>query len=372
MGDGFLRCKPPVPSMILNKKWVMLTIGLFGILLSFSIIIGKSKQVVKEETNSSIKPYPSNSISSLPSNYSEIKVTPLPTINYETKNDLSYDLELKKYLIKVKEEKLKRAQSARLSSINFQGINISQYNNNGAMVKNDEALSNTDKMLNPRDEDNRQDEKLEFLRSKNNEQVVLQKRINSLKSSYQLMAGSIISGVLINGINSDLPGEILGQISQNVFDTVKGSYLLIPQGTKVVGKYDSRIVYGQERVLVVWERLIFPNGKSISLEGMAGVDLSGYAGLSDKVDNHYLKLLTGVIFSSLLSAGAQVADGRNFNSIDPRYDELAVQGISRNINQVGQEITRKNLNVQPTIKVRPGARFNVFVNKDLILEQYKE
>ena len=186
------------------------------------------------------------------------------------------------------------------------------------------------------------------------------------------MAGTLIPGLLLTGLNSDLPGQILGQVAQNVFDTSSGNHLLVPQGTKVIGQYDSRIVYGQERVLIVWTRLIFPNGKSISLEGMPGVDLSGYAGLSDQVNNHWGRLLTGVIFSSLLSASAQMAEGRNYSTIDPSYGELATQGVARNANQVGQEITRRNLNIQPTLEIRPGFRFNVFVHKDMILEPYKK
>jgi type IV secretory pathway VirB10-like protein len=116
-------------------------------------------------------------------------------------------------------------------------------------------------------------------------------------SEYHLSAGTVIVGVLLTGINSDLPGQILGQVSQNVYDSATGKHLLIPQGEKVVGEYDSRVVYRQERVLIVWTRIIFPDASSISLEAMPGVDMSGYAGLCDKVNNHYLKLLTGVVFS---------------------------------------------------------------------------
>lgn len=155
-----------------------------------------------------------------------------------------------------------------------------------------------------------------------------------------------------------------------MFDTVTGNHLLLPQGTKVIGEYDSRIVYGQERVLIVWTRLILPNGKSISLEGMPGVDLSGSAGLTDQVNNHWGRLITGVVLSSLLGAGAQIAQGRTYNSLDPSYGELATQGFAQNMNQVGQQITRKDLNIQPTIEIRQGFRFNIFVNKDVTLEPF--
>ena len=130
-------------------------------------------------------------------------------------------------------------------------------------------------------------------------------------SRYEVKAGSIIPGVMITGINSDLPGKLVGQVRENVFDTVTGHHLLIPQGTRVIGAYDSKVAYAQERVLIVWTRLIFPNGDSIDLEGMDGVDLSGYAGLTDKVNNHWTKLITGVVLSSILSAGSKVAAGNN-------------------------------------------------------------
>jgi type IV secretion system protein VirB10 len=151
---------------------------------------------------------------------------------------------------------------------------------------------------------------------------------------------------------------------------VDGAHLLLPQGTKVVGTYDSAVVYGQERVLVVWTRLILPNGKSLSLEGMPGIDLSGYAGLSDKVNNHYGKLITGVVLGSILGAGVQMAEGAR-DTTNPSFSELAAQGAARNINDAGQQITRKNLNIQPTLEISQGHRFSVFVTKDLILEPYE-
>jgi type IV secretion system protein VirB10 len=350
-----------------------MTIVIFGILLSGAIILGKRAPLaVKKAEASSIKPYPSNALSNLASDYTEVKVpTPVATIAFIPKPKAPLDTTYLKELQKAREERLKRAQEARNSGVSFQGISVSSERSEPFEDKNgQEPQASPSSSLNPRDDENRQDEKRSFLESKKSEQTTLAQRIKSPKSPYQLMSGTVIPGVLMTGINSDLPGEIIGQVSQNVYDTVSGAHVLIPQGTKALGQYDSRIVYGQERVLIVWTRLIFPNGKSIVLEGMPGVDLSGYAGLSDQVNNHYGKLLTGVVISSLLSAGAQMAEGRNFNGINPGYDELAAQGAARNINQVGQEITRRNLGIQPTIEIRPGYRFNVFVNRDMILEPY--
>ena len=187
------------------------------------------------------------------------------------------------------------------------------------------------------------------------------------KSPYEVKAGTIIPTVLLTGINSDLPGMITAQVREQVFDTTTGKYLLIPQGTKVIGKYDSNVSYGQERALVVWSRLIFPNGYSIDLSGMPGVDSGGYAGYSDQVDNHYGKLIGGVILSSLL---AGTAESVNYDS--DSFSGAFARKSGEEINRAGQAITRKNLNIQPTIKIRPGYSVNIMVNKDLILTPYSE
>jgi type IV secretion system protein VirB10 len=171
---------------------------------------------------------------------------------------------------------------------------------------------------------------------------------------------------MITGINSDLPGQIEGQVSQNVYDTVTGKHLLIPQGTKVLGTYDSRITYGQSRVLVVWTRIIRPDGSNIDLEGMPGVDMSGYAGETGKVDRHLLRLLSAVLLGSVIQAGT--AAGTSYTN--PSFADLARQGAGQGVNEATQQIVRKELNIQPTITIAPGTRFNVFTTKDIILPPY--
>ena len=221
------------------------------------------------------------------------------------------------------------------------------------------------------DDQNMQGEKRDFVAdSTKTQNMYVRGRVMSPLSKYEVKAGSIIPGVMITGINSDLPGKLTGQVRENVYDTVTGKYLLIPQGTRVIGTYDSKVAYAQERVLIVWTRLIFPNGDSIDLEGMEGVDLSGYSGMKDKVNNHYAKLITGVILTSILSAGAKVAAGNN-DVGQATFSQQAVSGAAQQIYATGTRFTEKNLNVQPTIEIRPGMKFNVFVNKDLILKHYK-
>jgi type IV secretion system protein VirB10 len=224
----------------------------------------------------------------------------------------------------------------------------------------------------PGNEDqNMQDEKRAFAGEKRERSPYLLAAMQYPVSRYEVKAGTIIPSVLITGLNSDLPGQIVAQVRENVYDTVTGRFLLIPQGTRLVGEYDSKIAYGQERALIVWSRLLMPNGHSISLEGMPGVDMSGYSGLKDRVNNHYAKLLTGVVLGSVIGAGAQVATGGQGSPNTPAsFGQLAVSGAAQNINQAGQQITQKNLNLQPTIEVRPGMKLNVFVTRDMILRPY--
>ena len=225
-----------------------------------------------------------------------------------------------------------------------------------------------------KDDQNMQTEKRKFIegeKKNKDKNYYVQGSLNQPVSAYEVKSGSIIPGVMITGINSDLPGNIVAQVRENVFDTVTGHYLLIPQGTRIIGTYDSKVAYAQERVLIVWTRLIYPNGDSIDLEGMGGVDLSGYAGLSDQVNNHYLKLLGGVVLSTMLTTSAKIAAGNNAAG-QADIPQLAVSGASEQVSKVGEKFTEKNLSVQPTLEITPGFKFNVFVSKDLILKPYRQ
>ena len=219
------------------------------------------------------------------------------------------------------------------------------------------------------DDINKQPEKKAFLSEnsrKNYNEDILKEPI----SKYEIKAGGIIPGVMLTGINSDLPGTMTANVREDIYDTVTGRILLIPKGTRVIGKYSSSISFGQSRVLVVWQRLIFPNGKSINLENFEGADMSGYSGLVGTVDNHTLKLFQGVILSSILGAAAGIIDdnGNNNNS----WRNNAGRGAGEEIVTIGEAIASRFLAVQPTIKIAPGSRFNIMVNSDLVLEPYNE
>lgn len=188
-------------------------------------------------------------------------------------------------------------------------------------------------------------------------------------SPYEIKAGWDIPAVLEQGLNSDLPGEIKALVRENVYDTATGRYLLIPQGARLVGAYDSRVAYGQNGIQVVWSRLIFPDGSSINLEGMAGQDARGMAGLRHYVDNHYKRLLGFGLLTSVFSASFQLSQTRRGGVLGyPSPAETAGSAVGGQISQLGADVTRRNLNIQPTIKVPVGHRFNVRVNRDILFE----
>ena len=187
---------------------------------------------------------------------------------------------------------------------------------------------------------------------------------------YQIMAGTIIPGTFITGIDSDLPGQIIGQVRENVYDTVRGRFLLIPQGTKILGEYSNAITPNQEGLLVIWTRLILPTGRSINLEGMPGVDLSGYAGTRDQVNRHFLTVASAAVLSSLMGAGVNIAAG-NSNQGQSTFGQLAAGGAATKMQTAGDKVLEKFINQPPTITIRPGAKFNVFVNNDLALQPYR-
>ncbi|TCM22999.1 TrbI/VirB10 family protein [Novosphingobium sp. ST904] len=187
-------------------------------------------------------------------------------------------------------------------------------------------------------------------------------RLVPLTSPRSILAGSVIPASLITGLNSDLPGMVTAQVTQNIFDTVTGRILLIPQGARLIGKYDSLVAFGQKRALVVWQRLILPNGSSLPLDNMPATDPSGYTGLADKVDFHTWTLLKGVTIATMLGVGSELTITGEGGLV-----EAIRQSAQTNTARAGDQITQRNLEVQPTITIRPGAPVRVLVTRDLVL-----
>ena len=185
-------------------------------------------------------------------------------------------------------------------------------------------------------------------------------------SPNSLLAGSVIAASLITGLNSDLPGMVTAQVTQNTFDTVTGNILLVPQGARLIGKYDSVVAFGQRRALVIWQRLILPDGSSVHLDNMPATDAAGYAGLAEKVDFHTWTLLKGVAIATMLGVGSEL-------SISGESDLVQAirESAQSNTARAGDQITQRNLDIQPTITIRPGAPVRVLVTRDIVLAPWR-
>jgi type IV secretion system protein TrbI len=213
-----------------------------------------------------------------------------------------------------------------------------------------------------------QDHKLAFLNGNIDRRTTSPERVQPPASPYVLQAGAVIPASLITGLRSDLPGQVTAQVTEDVYDSPTGKTLLIPQGSRLVGQYDAQIAFGQTRALLVWNRLIMPNGRSIVLERQPGADTEGYAGLEDEVDNHWGMLFEAALLSTVLSVGTEVGMSGNNNG---SLAEAIQQGMSQSINQTGQQVVSRSLNIQPTITIRPGFPVRVMVTHDLVLEPYR-
>jgi type IV secretion system protein VirB10 len=213
---------------------------------------------------------------------------------------------------------------------------------------------------------NMQDRKLAFVNAAVDRRTVTPDRVQEKASPYVVQAGTVIPAALITGIKSDLPGTITAQVTEQVYDTPTGKQLLIPQGARLIGQYDSQVAFGQSRVLLVWNRIIMPNGTSIVLERQPGADAEGYSGLEDDVDYHWGQLFRAAILSTLLGVGTEIGASNNENEIARAIRQSSQDTAS----DVGRQIIRRQLNIQPTLTIRPGFPVRVIVNRDLILQPY--
>lgn len=214
---------------------------------------------------------------------------------------------------------------------------------------------------------NGQDRKLAFVNAPVDRRTASPDRLARPASPYVLQAGTVIPAALITGIRSDLPGQITAQVTENVYDTPTGASLLIPQGARLIGVYDSQVSFGQSRVLLVWTRLILPNGYSVVLERQPGADATGQAGLEDGVDHHWGALFKATLLSTILAVGTDLGSDQSGSDIA----RALRRGTGDTLNQAGQQIVRRNLNVQPTLTIRPGYPVRVIVTRDLVLEPYR-
>ncbi|MHA6912843.1 TrbI/VirB10 family protein [Ralstonia pseudosolanacearum] len=216
---------------------------------------------------------------------------------------------------------------------------------------------------------NRQDQKEAFLKGGSTE-TRNSGNLQIPASPYQVMAGTVISAALVTGIKSDLPGDVIATVTEPIYDTATGRHLLIPQGSRILGRYNSQVSYGQSRVQVVWNRVLLPDTSSLKLDNLAGTDPAGYAGLEDGVDWHWDRIFAGAALTTLLGVGAELAAPENRQDGN-RVIVAGRDSMQDSVNQVGQEMTRRNLNIQPTLTERPGLPVRIIVNRDLVLRPYQ-
>ncbi len=260
------------------------------------------------------------------------------------------------------QRRLAEAEAARTSHVFFQTETRTTANSTASGENTTLNLSGFDQTSTP----TAQDKQSAFLNAGADRRTVSPDRIAPPASPYILQAGAVIPSALITGIRSELPGQIIAQVTEPVYDSPTGRVLLVPQGTRIIGQYDNNVGFGQRRVLLVWNRLIFPNGRSIVLERLPGADPQGYAGLQDGVDYHWWDLAKAAGLSTLLSFSAELA-----TNDDDRLVQAIRDGAQDTINDAGQQIIRRQLQIAPTLTIRPGFPLRIVVTRDLILEPYR-
>lgn len=302
---------------------------------------------------------------------------------YEVEKYVPHQFQLPEFIEDSPEEQeRKELAEARKSSIRFASTQRNAASGRRFETEDNEYLSEAETVILEKGEEQNgatpteeitgaQDEKRKFLEKPSEFSFYAGSSLKKPHSKYEVKASTVVPAVLITGISSDLPGYMSAQVRENVYDSVTGRYLLIPQGTRLIGIYDSKVNFGQKRVLVVWTRMIFPNGKSINLENMPGIGQNGKNGLRDRVNNHWGRIVSGAIITSIFSAAANIqANDDNDELLTDK--EMAAQGFGDSMVDFGSKLTDKNLSIQPTLEIRPGFKFNLFVHKDFILEPYRD
>ena len=331
----------------------------------------------------------SNIPDSVPSgNKSPVVITDTPRIPEQNPREQSVVIAnnnqtdyMKQLEAKMAQLKLQELQSAMNSSLTLQTVNNSLNTEKAAPSQGITPNANRDLLNFPADKSdyqasNMQSDKNDFLNTAGKStQIYSDETATDQKYQYEVKAGTVIPAVLLTGINSDLPGQIIAKVRSNVFDSTTGKDVLIPQGSTLIGIYSSQISYGQSRCLMVWSRVIYPDGENLNLEGMPGADLEGYAGIEDEVNNHYWRIFGNAILMSIFTAGIELATqgfgNNNNNNNSNGYDasQIIAGALGMQLGEAGMAMVQKNMNIQPTIEIRPGNEFNILVTRDIAFKK---
>lgn len=351
-------------------------IGVTMIALHGPMLRGKPES---QELYNTVKKTAADGLAGLPRDYSQVKPQ-TPVLGPPLPGDLGRAIVAQQRSIgpdvSAEEQRLaQQAVHARESNVLFRIENRPEQNTPAATVPSKQTAAtvstspseNNRLALDLERDQNNQQRKLDFVNQRDASSIYNPHALQTPASPYQVMAGSIIAASLITGVNSDLPGLVVAQVTENVYDTVTGQTLLIPQGARLVGAYDSVVAFGQSRALLVWQRIIMPDGSSIQIDNLPATDAAGYTGLEDEVDYHTWTLLKGIAMSTLLGVGSQVGTTANENNLIQALRQSTLQTT----NQAGSRIVEKDLNIQPTITIRPGWPVRIIVHKDLVLKPYR-
>jgi type IV secretion system protein TrbI len=371
-----LRLRPARPPVTRLSRTVLMSVGTCAIFavagaLTMALYQGAGQSKAAEEHYSTISKQTPEELAALPVDYSAIGKTAVPQLGRPLPGDLGQSQVKPSDPVAAKSTSDEGDEEARKSGLfapTSSGPSIVSLPGAeqalGAASRG--AASAAESGPGAGLSQNMQNEKIAFVNGIVDQNTVSPFRVERPASRYLVQAGTVINAALIGGIRSDLPGDVTGQVTQHVYDSVTGKILLIPQGSKLIGEYDSQISVGQKRVLVVWTRLILPNGHSIVLERLTGADTQGFAGLEDEVDHHWGQLFMGGLLSMILGIGSQAGATNN----DTAIAQAIRQGGSNTSSQVGQQVVGQDLNIQPTLMIRPGAPTVIIVKKDLVLAPY--
>lgn len=332
---------------------------------------------------------PAEALGQLPSDYSQLPPPKAPELGPPLPGDLGSaiirteqqtqgpDLSLDA-IDQAEGERLarqKEAEEAALSPVFFRSIGSPGHQSSPAQQMADTPNMDAGSLIAQRpigsDSSGQRDRNEAFLNISSNTQTRNSGFLEMPESPYQVMAGTVIAAALVTGIKSDLPGDVIATVTEPVYDSATGAHLLIPQGSRLLGRYNSQVSYGQQRVQVAWQRVILPDTSSFQLDSLVGTDAAGYAGLEDGVDWHWDRIVAGAAMTSVLGIGAELASPSNRGD----GDQVIIAGrdsLQDTVNQVGQEMARRNLDIKPTLTQRPGLPLRVIVNRDLVLQPHRD
>jgi type IV secretion system protein VirB10 len=377
-----LRLRPDRPRVTRISRKVLIGLGTVASIsiLGLTYWALQSRGVKPENQNlySTQNQNVADGVASLPSNYGDLP-KPAPQLGPPLPGDLGPPIlhaeqgsNTPAGTNAANQQLIQEQDSARTSSLFVQTASAStalQQNQTGSsMPRQINGGSGGDQPVGPSSDQNMQDQKLAFLNGPSDAPTVSSDRLTPAASPYIIQAGTVIPAALITGIESDLPGQITAQVTENVYDSPTGKYLLIPQGARLVGEYNSEVAYAQTRVQLIWIRLIMPDGASIVLDNQPGADTQGYSGLQDGVNNHRGALFEAALLSTFLSVGAEAGTSNQENNLI----QAIRSGASDSFNQAGQQVVERELNIQPTLSIRPGFPVRVIVNRDLVLAPFNQ